>query len=154
MGVHGDHDLGHTVAGWAGTTIAVAGCAAAAVALAAGSAAGLWLSGAVVVLAAPATWLLHLAGWGKATGPRPVARQHWRVRDLSARHGHPGCLGCRLAGRGASAPSVAPAVDSPLAPSAVPAGARNAGARVAPGVTPAVTPVPDGPVPAGRPSYP
>ncbi|MEU3245183.1 HGxxPAAW family protein, partial [Streptomyces sp. NPDC006875] len=73
----------------------------------------------VVVLAAPATWLLHLAGWGKATGPRPVAQQHWRVRDRSARHGHPGCLGCRLAGRGASAPSVTPAVDSPVAPAVV-----------------------------------
>ncbi|MER6440848.1 HGxxPAAW family protein [Streptomyces sp. NPDC001185] len=119
MGMHGDHDLGHTVAGWAGTTIAVAGCTAAAVALAAGSAAGLWLGGAVVVLAAPATWLLHLAGWGKATGPRPVAQQHWRVRDRSARHGHPGCLGCRLAGRGASAPRVTPTVDPPVAPAVV-----------------------------------
>ncbi|MCX4573004.1 hypothetical protein OHB41_07370 [Streptomyces sp. NBC_01571] len=125
MGVHGDHDLGHTVAGWAGTTIAVTGCTVMAVALAAGWATGLWLGGAVVVLAALATWLLHLAGWGKATGPRPVARQHWRVRDPSARRGHPDCLGCRLAGRGAA---------------------------TAPGVTPAGSPAPAEPTPVGQPS--
>ncbi|QIY61420.2 HGxxPAAW family protein [Streptomyces sp. RPA4-2] len=110
MGMHGDHDLGHTVAGWAGTTIAVTGCAVTAVALAAGSSTGLWLGGAVVVLAALTTWLLHLAGWGKATGPRPVAEQHWRVRDTPTRRGHPDCLGCRMAGRGpAGAPSATPA---------------------------------------------
>ncbi|MFD8418288.1 HGxxPAAW family protein [Streptomyces sp. NPDC059466] len=125
MGMHGDHDLGHTVAGWAGTTIAVTGCTVMGVALAAGWSAGLWLGGAVVVLAALAAWLLHLAGWGKATGPRPVAEQHWRVRDLSARHGHSGCLGCRMAGRGAAA---------------------------ALGVTPAASHRPVEPTPAGQPS--
>nr|WP_168526945.1 HGxxPAAW family protein [Streptomyces sp. RPA4-2]QIY61420.1 hypothetical protein HEP85_06730 [Streptomyces sp. RPA4-2] len=108
--MHGDHDLGHTVAGWAGTTIAVTGCAVTAVALAAGSSTGLWLGGAVVVLAALTTWLLHLAGWGKATGPRPVAEQHWRVRDTPTRRGHPDCLGCRMAWpRPAYAPSATPA---------------------------------------------
>ncbi|MET8408444.1 HGxxPAAW family protein [Streptomyces sp. NPDC005195] len=125
MGMHGDHDLGHTVAGWAGTTIAVTGCAVTAVALAAGSATGLWLGGAVVVLAALTTWLLHLAGWGKATGPRPVTEQHWRVRDTSARRGHRGCLGCRIAGRGAAG---------------------------VPGVSPVGSPAPAEPTPLGQPS--
>ncbi|WP_405832854.1 HGxxPAAW family protein [Streptomyces sp. NBC_01176] len=120
MGMHGDHDLGHTVAGWAGTTIAVTGCTVMAVALAAGWSTGLWLGGAAVVLAALATWLLHLAGWGKATGPRPVARQHWRVRDTSARRGHPDCLGCRLAGRGAApASGVIPVSPAPAEPTPV-----------------------------------
>ncbi|MFD0530610.1 HGxxPAAW family protein [Kitasatospora arboriphila] len=35
--------------------------------------------------------------WGKATGPRPPGRRDWRLRDAHARHGHPDCLGCRLA---------------------------------------------------------
>ncbi|MEU1532075.1 HGxxPAAW family protein [Streptomyces fagopyri] len=141
--MHGDHVLGHTVAGWAGTTIAVTGCTVTAVALAAGSPTGLWLGGAVVVLAALATWLLHLAGWGKAGGPRPVARQHWRVRDASARRGHPDCLGCRMAGRRVTAASdVAAAAASDVAPAAPP------------DVAPAAPPVPDGRTAAGQPSLP
>lgn len=99
MGVHGDHDLGHTVAGWTGTTMAIIGCTITAAAIIAGSPAGLWLGGAVVVLAALTSWFLHLAGWGKATGPRPPNRRDWRIRDTAARQGHPDCLGCRLAGR-------------------------------------------------------
>ncbi|MFJ3790488.1 HGxxPAAW family protein [Kitasatospora sp. NPDC090091] len=111
MGAHDEHDMGHTVAGWTGTAIAVAGTAVAGVALIAGSAAGLWLGGAVTALAAVTTWVLHLAGWGKATGPRPADRRHWRTRDAAARHGHPDCLGCRLAGRPtpATTPAQAPA---------------------------------------------
>ncbi|MFD9903427.1 HGxxPAAW family protein [Streptomyces sp. NPDC059063] len=115
MSMHGDHDLGHTVAGWTGTAVAVLGSAVMGVALAVDSAAGLVLGGAVVALAALSTWLLHLAGWGKGTGPRPVAQQSWRVRDTVARRGHPGCLGCRLAGRG----RVRGRVDAPVVVQAV-----------------------------------
>lgn len=108
MSAHGDHDMGHTVAGWTGTAMATLGSAVLGVALAAGSPVGLWSGGAVVVLAALTTWLLHLAGWGKAGGPRPVGHD-WRTRDTTARRGHPGCLGCRLAGRGAGSAKAVPA---------------------------------------------
>lgn len=37
---------------------------------------------------------------GKPPGRRPAAEWGLRVRDLGAREGHPGCVGCRLAGRG------------------------------------------------------
>ncbi|MFB7368931.1 HGxxPAAW family protein [Streptomyces sp. NPDC056222] len=117
MSVHGDHDMGHTVAGWTGTGIATAGCTAMGVAFAARSTMGLALGGAVVALAALTTWFLHLAGWGKATGPRPVDQQHWRVRDTAARRGHPDCLGCRLAGRN---PAAIPAVAIELTPAEQP----------------------------------
>ncbi|GHC77127.1 HGxxPAAW family protein [Streptomyces flavofungini] len=116
MSMHGDHDMGHTVAGWTGTCTAVLGSAVLGVGLAVDSAGVLVAGGAVVVLAALATWVLHLAGWGKPTGPRPVAQQPWRVRDTAARRGHPHCLGCRLAGRsGAVAPVVVPAAVVPAA---------------------------------------
>lgn len=117
MSMHGDHDMGHTVAGWAGTAIATVGSTEMAVAFVAGSTTGLVLGGTVVALAALISWLLHLAGWGKATGPRPVAQQPWRVRDTAARWGHPDCLGCRLAGRTpAAVPVAAPTVTVEPAP--------------------------------------
>ncbi|MFD4522782.1 HGxxPAAW family protein [Streptomyces sp. NPDC058470] len=106
MSAHGDHDMGHTVAGWTGTALATVGSTILGVALATGSPVGLWSGGAVLILAALTTWLLHLAGWGKAGRPRPVGH-HWRTRDTSARQGHPGCLGCRLAGRGAGGTAAA-----------------------------------------------
>ncbi|WP_327677472.1 HGxxPAAW family protein [Streptomyces sp. NBC_00467] len=111
MSAHGDHDMGHTVAGWTGTALATAGTAVVGAGLAAGSPWGLGLGGAVVVLAALTTWLLHLAGWGKPSGPRPPGRRSWRTRDTTVRNGHPGCVGCRLAGRRPeAAPAVAPHV--------------------------------------------
>ncbi|MFD0417764.1 HGxxPAAW family protein [Streptomyces sp. NPDC127108] len=126
MSMHGDHDMGHTVAGWTGTCTAVLGSAVMGVGLAADSTGGLVAGGAVVVLAALLTWVLHLAGWGKPTGPRPVAQQPWRVRDTAARGGHPGCLGCRLAGRkGAAAPVVVLASVPAVGPTAVPAAAAE-----------------------------
>ncbi|MEV0185307.1 HGxxPAAW family protein [Streptomyces sp. NPDC050625] len=102
MFIHGDddYDMGHTVAGWTGMGIATLGfglCGLGAVAVS-----GLLVLAGVAVLslALLTTWMLHLAGWGKPTGPRPVSQWDWRVRDLSVRDGHPDCLGCRLAGRG------------------------------------------------------
>ncbi|MFG2955470.1 HGxxPAAW family protein [Streptomyces sp. NPDC048291] len=94
------HDEGHTVAGWTGTAIATVGsgvlglgvCTVSAVALVAGL--------AVCVVSVLVTWYLHLAGWGKPPGPRPRAQWPLRVRDTGARDGHPGCVSCRLAGRG------------------------------------------------------
>ncbi|MFC8590731.1 HGxxPAAW family protein [Streptomyces atroolivaceus] len=123
MSAHGDHDLGHTVAGWTGTAIGAAGGVLLGAAVVTTSAALLGLGLAVVALAALTCWALHLAGWGKPTGPRPKDRQDWRLRDTAARHGHPGCLGCRMAGRGrlrpagaaGSAPApVRPRSDGPL----------------------------------------
>ncbi|MEV7181452.1 HGxxPAAW family protein [Kitasatospora sp. NPDC093679] len=113
MSAHGDHDMGHTVAGWTGSLLAVAGTAVAGTAFAAGSTAVLWAGLALLPAAALTTWLLHLAGWGKATGPRPPGRRDWRLRDPHARHGHPDCLGCRLAGRGHRAPAPGRAVPAP-----------------------------------------
>ncbi|MFF1788328.1 HGxxPAAW family protein [Kitasatospora sp. NPDC058243] len=108
MSAHGDHDMGHTIAGWTGSVIAILGFTVAGAALVLGSAAGLWAGGILTALGALAGWLLHLAGWGKPTGPRPPAHRHWRTPDPAGRRGHPHCLGCRLAGR-TPAPIQAPA---------------------------------------------
>lgn len=99
MSAHGNVDLGHTLAGWTGTAIALTGLTVTGVAVVAVSLPLALLGGGVLAVALAVTWLLHLAGWGKPSGPRPEAQWPWRVRDLSAAHGHPGCLGCRLAGR-------------------------------------------------------
>ncbi|MFE3876787.1 HGxxPAAW family protein [Kitasatospora sp. NPDC059146] len=100
MSAHGDHDMGHTVAGWTGSALATAGFAVAGTALVLGSPPGLWAGAALTALGALAAWLLHLAGWGKPTGPRPPHLRHWRTPDPTARNGgHPHCLGCRLARR-------------------------------------------------------
>ncbi|MFE2581429.1 HGxxPAAW family protein [Streptomyces sp. NPDC059378] len=103
MFIHGDdeYDLGHTVAGWTGVGIAVLGSGLCGLAMVKGS--GLLALGGVAVLALAllTTWMLHLAGWGKPSGPRPAAQWDWRVRDFAAQGGHADCLGCRLAGRGA-----------------------------------------------------
>ncbi|MGW8742099.1 HGxxPAAW family protein [Streptomyces sp. NPDC055794] len=115
------HDHGHTVAGWTGTGMALAGSVAAGGSMVAAWYPGLVLGAGLVALSACATWVLHLAGWGKPGGPRHPAERGWRVRDRSAAQGHPGCVGCRLAGRGrrtavpaattsaAGTPAVAPA---------------------------------------------
>ncbi|MFD7916320.1 HGxxPAAW family protein [Streptomyces sp. NPDC059752] len=99
MSAHGNVDLGHTAAGWLGTSIAVAGFATVGVSMVAVSVAGIILGVAVISLAAVVTWILHLAGWGKPSGPRPADQWDWKVRDLSAEGGHVNCLGCRMAGR-------------------------------------------------------
>lgn len=70
-GLHGTHDLGHTVAGWTGTAIAVIGFCVAGAAMTRGSTPGLVLGAGVVAVAAPVTWVLHLSGWGKPSGPGP-----------------------------------------------------------------------------------
>ncbi len=93
-------DEGHTLAGWTGFAIATVGATGSGLGLCTGSALGLWGGLGVVLIGALTTWALHLAGWGKPPGCRPVDEWGWRVRDLGAREGHPGCLGCRLAGRG------------------------------------------------------
>ncbi|MFC8665485.1 HGxxPAAW family protein [Streptomyces sp. NPDC057199] len=96
------HDEGHTVAGWTGCAVAVVGTSVAGVGMCLGSAAWIWLGLGVVGLSVLVTWGLHLAGWGKPPGIRPVAERGMRVRDRGARAGHPACVGCRLAGRGRS----------------------------------------------------
>ncbi|WP_030384478.1 HGxxPAAW family protein [Streptomyces sp. NRRL S-241] len=120
MSAHGHVDLGHTVAGWTGTTLALLGFAGAGAAVCAAWAPGIWIGLGVVAAAGIVTWVLHLAGWGKPSGPRPEADWDWRKRDAGARTGHADCLGCRpggprravaAAGRPRSAASL-PAADS------------------------------------------
>ncbi|MFF3073532.1 HGxxPAAW family protein [Kitasatospora sp. NPDC057936] len=122
MGAHGEHDMGHTVAGWTGSVVVILGSAVAGVALVAGSVPGLWAGGLVVALGAVAAWLLHVAGRGKPTGPRPPGQRHWRTPDPAGRHGHPDCLGCRLAGR---RPARATPPARTAATAAAPAGDRS-----------------------------
>lgn len=94
------YDHGHTVAGWTGCGIAVTGTAVLGAGICTGSGPLLVAGAVVVVVALLVTWALHLAGWGKPSGPRPREQWDWRARDTGARAGHPECLGCRLAGRG------------------------------------------------------
>ncbi|OKJ49611.1 HGxxPAAW family protein [Streptomyces sp. CB02261] len=108
MSAHGDVDLGHTLAGWTGTTLAGLAGAVTGAGICLDRTWALWLGAALAALAAATTWGLHLAGWGKPSGPRPAAQWDWRVRDITARDGHPDCLGCRLAGRHAPAPAHTP----------------------------------------------
>ncbi|MBC9728067.1 HGxxPAAW family protein [Streptomyces sp. TRM68367] len=124
MSAH-QYDEGHTVAGWTGFGIATVGAGVLGLGVCLVSAALLAGGLAIAVVSLLVTWLLHLTGWGKPPGRRPREQWGWRVRDLSARAGHPGCLGCRLAGRGrrtavptaavvraGGEPEPAPAVDS------------------------------------------
>ncbi|MFD3498566.1 HGxxPAAW family protein [Streptomyces sp. NPDC058678] len=99
MSAH-QYDHGHTVAGWTGVGIATVGTAVLGAGVCLVSVPLLAGGFAIVVVSLLVTWTLHLAGWGKPPGRRP--REGWgmRVRDLSARAGHPGCVGCRMAGRG------------------------------------------------------
>ncbi|MER6212490.1 HGxxPAAW family protein [Streptomyces sp. NPDC001674] len=97
MSAHG-YDEGHTVAGWAGTAVAAVGAAGVGLGIC-GWAPGVVLGVAVMAGAAVLTWVLHLAGWGKGPGPRPEAHWPMGARDHTAREGHAGCLGCRMAGR-------------------------------------------------------
>ncbi|WP_345671458.1 HGxxPAAW family protein [Streptomyces phyllanthi] len=98
MSAH-QYDEGHTVAGWTGFGIATVGTVVVGVGICTGSALGVWGGIGVVGVSVLVTWALVLAGWGKRSGPRPVDQWGMRVRDRSAREGHPGCWGCRLAGR-------------------------------------------------------
>ncbi|WP_242514002.1 HGxxPAAW family protein [Streptomyces leeuwenhoekii] len=99
MSVH-PYDDGHTVAGWTGCGIASAGAAVTGLGVCRASAVWVAAGLGIAVVALLVTWILHLAGWGKGPGRRPKEEWSWRVRDLGARDGHAGCLGCRLAGRG------------------------------------------------------
>ncbi|MEE1941491.1 HGxxPAAW family protein [Streptomyces sp. TRM 70361] len=108
--VHGDHDMGHTVAGWTGTAAALVGFTGAGVSLCAAWPPGVVLGSAVVTFGGLVTWALHLMGWGKPSGPRPADQWDWRVKDPMTGHGD--CPGCRLAGRTrgrGAAPAAAPA---------------------------------------------
>ncbi|MFF3909587.1 HGxxPAAW family protein [Streptomyces sp. NPDC001848] len=111
----GHHDDGHTVAGWAGFAVATTGAAVTGLGIC-GWHPGIWVGLALMAAALLVTWVLHLVGWGKPPGPRPVDQRSMGVRDLSARHGHAGCLGCRLAGRrGVQVRAGAAAVPAPEA---------------------------------------
>ncbi|MER5887501.1 HGxxPAAW family protein [Streptomyces sp. NPDC001941] len=103
MSAHGDVDLGHTLAGWTGTALAMLGSLTLGAAMCLHLTWATLLGAALTAAAALVTWVLHLAGWGKPSGPRPAAEWDWRVRDTAARGGHTNCLGCRLAGRGGHA---------------------------------------------------
>ncbi|WP_327316253.1 HGxxPAAW family protein [Streptomyces sp. NBC_01235] len=93
------YDEGHTIAGWTGVAIAALGGSLVGVGVCVASMPAVVGGGVVVAVSALVTWRLHLAGWGKPPGVRPRAEWGMRVRDPGARGGHPGCVGCRLAGR-------------------------------------------------------
>lgn len=99
MSAH-QYDEGHTVAGWTGVAIATLGTSVLGVGVCLGS--GVLIAVGLVITAGSAlvTWALHLTGWGKPPGRRPREQWGMRVRDTGARQGHPGCVGCRMAGRG------------------------------------------------------
>ncbi|MGW2421217.1 HGxxPAAW family protein [Streptomyces sp. NPDC001709] len=101
------YDEGHTIAGWTGFGIAAVGSGVVGLGVCTASlpvvAGGL----AVVAVSVLVTWVLHLVGWGKPPGVRPRGEWGMRVRDVTAREGHTGCVGCRLAGRGRAAVAVA-----------------------------------------------
>ncbi|MET7692646.1 HGxxPAAW family protein [Streptomyces sp. NPDC005483] len=99
MSAH-QYDEGHTVAGWTGVGIATVGTSVLGLGVCTVSGALIAVGLAITVLSALVTWALHLAGWGKPPGRRPRGEWGMRVRDTSARGGHPGCVGCRMAGRG------------------------------------------------------
>lgn len=99
MSAH-QYDEGHTIAGWTGVAIATVGTSVLGVGVCVVSGALIAGGLAITVVSALVTWALHLSGWGKPPGRRPRAEWGMRVRDTSARAGHPGCVGCRMAGRG------------------------------------------------------
>ncbi|WP_260471018.1 HGxxPAAW family protein [Streptomyces sp. RP5T] len=98
MSAH-QYDEGHTVAGWTGVAVATAGTSV--LGLGVCTVSGALIAVGLVITAASAlvTWALHLSGWGKPPGRRPREQWGMRVRDTGARQGHPGCVGCRMAGR-------------------------------------------------------
>ncbi|MET8582918.1 HGxxPAAW family protein [Streptomyces collinus] len=102
------YEEGHTIAGWTGVAIATVGSAVAGVGVCASSVPALVGGLVIVAVSALVTWALHLTGWGKPPGIRPRSQWGMRVRDEQARYGHPGCLGCRMAGRGRSTAVVLP----------------------------------------------
>ncbi|MEU9167063.1 HGxxPAAW family protein [Streptomyces sp. NPDC048420] len=101
MSAH-QYDEGHTVAGWTGVAIATVGTSVLGVGVCMVSTALIAVGLATTLVSALVTWALHLSGWGKPPGRRPREQWGMRVRDTSARDGHPGCVGCRMAGRGGS----------------------------------------------------
>lgn len=125
-GLHDDaYDLGHTVAGWTGTVLALTGCAGAGAALCAAWPPGIGIGLAVVAAGGLVTWVLHLAGWGKPSGPRPADQWDWRIKDPMTGHGE--CRGCRLAGPFAPARRRAARGGPALAPGAAARGGGPAG---------------------------
>ncbi|MFF2201111.1 HGxxPAAW family protein [Streptomyces sp. NPDC058145] len=94
------YDEGHTIAGWTGAGVATVGSGVLGWGVCAASAAGVAGGLAVVAASVLVTWALHLSGWGKPPGVRPRGQWGMRVRDTQAPEGHPGCVSCRLAGRG------------------------------------------------------
>lgn len=110
------YDEGHTVAGWTGAGIATAGSAVLGLGVCRASLPVVVAGLAVVAASVLVTWLLHLAGWGKPPGVRPRGQWGMRSRDPQAGQGHPGCVSCRLAGRGRRAGVPAPADTVPLSP--------------------------------------
>ncbi|GGW52358.1 hypothetical protein GCM10010503_31740 [Streptomyces lucensis JCM 4490] len=94
------YDEGHTIAGWTGFGIATVGCGVVGLGVCTASLPVVWAGLAVVAVSVLVTWALHLSGWGKPPGVRPRDQWGMRVRDARARSGHPGCVSCRLAGRG------------------------------------------------------
>jgi hypothetical protein len=107
------YDEGHTVAGWSGVAVATVGTSVLGVGVCTVSGALIAVGLVITAASALVTWALHLSGWGKPPGRRPREQWGMRVRDTGARQGHPGCVGCRMAGRGRARTGVVGATSEP-----------------------------------------
>ena len=112
MSAH-QYDEGHTVAGWTGFGIATVGSTVAGVGVCVVSAPLIGGGLGIVAVSVLVTWALHLAAWGKPPGRRDREQWRMRARDPLAHAGHPGCVACRLAGRGRTVGAQEHAVEAP-----------------------------------------
>ncbi|MEU1407556.1 HGxxPAAW family protein [Streptomyces sp. NPDC005728] len=119
------YDEGHTIAGWTGFGIATVGSGVVGLGVCTVSVPALVGGLAIVGVSVLVTWVLHLSGWGKPPGVRPRGQWGMRTRDTRAREGHPGCVSCRLAGRGRPA-------EHPVPVPVVPGEARAASVPLSP----------------------
>ena len=74
--------MGHTVAGWTGSIVCIAGFAISGVAMTAASVPFFWIGAGVVALGGFLGRLLHRMGFGKEIGPRPASERGMRRRPV------------------------------------------------------------------------
>src|SRR5688500_8278222 len=100
-GMHGDHDLGHTVAGWTGCGVALTGSATIGLSVCGARLPGVWAGARLVAAGGLITWVRQPPGRAKPSRPRPAGQWDWGPRDPMTAHA--GCPACRPAGGPAGA---------------------------------------------------